>query len=59
MKCICNLKGGQEITIDKGEYTVLMMKKRYGGFYIEAWGDGVARMRINYCPKCGRKLNGD
>ena len=26
---------------------------------IQAYGDGIAEMNINYCPECGRKLKED
>ena len=28
-------------------------------YYIEAIADGNAYLRLNYCPKCGRKLKED
>lgn len=58
-KCICNLKNGEETHLADGDWTLLKLKKLDDGFYIEGWGDGVASMRINYCPKCGRKLSDD
>lgn len=58
-KCICNLEDGQKIIMDEGCWTYLKLNREHDGYYIEAWGDDVASMRINYCPKCGRKLSDD
>jgi hypothetical protein len=57
-KCICILEEGQEITMDEGCWTVLSLKRECDGYYLEAWGDEKVDKRINYCPKCGRKLDG-
>ena len=35
------------------------MRKEYGKYYIEAIADGNAYLKLNYCPKCGRKLKED
>ena len=34
-------------------------KEIHGETKIQAYGDGIAEMNINYCPECGRKLEED
>lgn len=40
-------------------YTSLTMfyNNKRGTFWIAAYGEGEVEIEINYCPKCGRKLN--
>ena len=60
MKCICEIvKEGYSETISIGTYVNMYMTKKDGEYYIEAISDGKATMRLNYCPKCGRKLEED
>ena len=60
MKCICELiKEGHSETISIGTYVNIYMRKEYGEYYIEAKADGNAYLKLNYCPKCGRKLEED
>ena len=60
MKCICEMvREGHSETISIGAYVNIYMRKEYGEYYIEAVSDGKAVMRLNYCPKCGRKLEED
>ena len=60
MKCICELiKEGHSETISIGTYVNIYMRKEYGKYYIEAKADGNAYLKLNYCPKCGRKLEED
>ncbi len=40
-----------------GSWVDLEIKRMYEDVVIQAYGDGVATMTINYCPMCGRKLN--
>lgn len=44
-----------EYRID-GNWTVLEIKKDSDGIGIYAYGEGIASMKANYCPECGRKL---
>lgn len=57
MKCVCEIvKEGYPETISIGAYVNMYMVKEDDEYYIEAVSDGKAVMRLNYCPKCGRKL---
>ena len=60
MKCVCEIvKEGYPETISIGTYVNMYMVKEDDEYYIEAVSDGKAVMRLNYCPKCGRKLEED
>ena len=60
MKCICELiKEGCSEKLSTGEWNDIYMRKEYGNYYIEAIADGNAYLTLNYCPKCGRKLEED
>ena len=60
MKCICELiKEGHSEKLSVGDWNDIYMRKEYGKYYIEAIADGNAYLRLNYCPKCGRKLKED
>ena len=60
MKCICEtVREGYSETISIGTYVNIYMRKEYGEYYIEAKADGNAYLKLNYCPKCGRKLEED
>ena len=60
MKCICEtVREGHSETISIGAYVNMYMVKEDDEYYIEAVSDGKAVMRLNYCPKCGRKLEED
>ena len=60
MKCICEtVREGHSETISIGTYVNIYMRKEYGEYYIEAKADGNAYLKLNYCPKCGRKLEED
>lgn len=60
MKCICEtVREGHSETISIGAYVNIYMRKEYGEYYIEAKADGNAYLKLNYCPKCGRKLEED
>lgn len=60
MKCICEIvKEGYPETISIGNWINMYMVKKDGEYYIEAVADGKARMILNYCPVCGRKLEED
>lgn len=60
MKCICEtVKEGHSETISIGTYVNIYMRKEYDEYYIEAKADGNAYLKLNYCPKCGRKLKED
>ena len=48
------MKNG-EYVVD-GSWTRLKIEKYKGNFYISALGLGVANMKIECCPKCGKKL---
>ena len=51
MKCICeDLKDGVDKEIEQGDWNTMYILKQGGG-------DGCVSVSINYCPKCGRKLN--
>ena len=55
-ECICNLSEGEEKLISNGSWVDLYISLKDGEYWIEAISDGRASMRIDYCPKCGRKL---
>lgn len=58
-KCI-DLERGSERELVKGCFNYLYLKRnREDNYYIIAIADGVAEMKINYCPFCGRKLEND
>ena len=60
MKCICELiKEGHSEKLSVGDWNDIYMRKEYGKYYIEAIADGNTYLRLNYCPKCGRKLEED
>lgn len=60
MKCVCELiKEGHSEKLSTGNWNDIYMRKEDGKYYIEAVADGKAVMRLNYCPKCGRKLEED
>jgi len=44
------------IEIDRGKLCVWVDNPEYYGTDIQS--DGLASKKINYCPMCGRKLNG-
>lgn len=59
-KCkICERLKNNEVYKVQGSWVDLEIKKIYGETKIQAYGDGVAEMNINYCPECGRKLKED
>ena len=55
----CDIKNYQcnQLTLDAGEYTGLVMKYKDNKFYLTAYGDDQAFKEIDYCPFCGRSLN--
>jgi hypothetical protein len=56
-KCICELNKGEEKLITKGSWVNLYISRdNYDEYWIEAISDGRASMKIDYCPKCGKKL---
>ena len=60
MKCICNMvKEGYPEIISIGTYVNMYIVKKDDEYYIEAIADGKACLKLNYCPKCGRKLEED
>ena len=60
MKCVCKLiKEGQSKKLSVGSWVDIYMRKEDGKYYIEAIADGNAYLTLNYCPKCGRKLEED
>ena len=60
MKCICELveEGCSEYLL-VGDWVDICIKKEDSKYYIEALADGNAYLKLNYCPKCGRKLEED
>lgn len=54
--CICDLKINEENHICNGNWNSLYIERNIDGYYIVASGEGEAHMKINYCPKCGKKL---
>ena len=60
MKCICELiKEGCSEKLSIGDWVDIYIRKEDGEYYIEAIADGNAYLTLNYCPKCGRKLEED
>ncbi len=39
-----------------GSWVDLEIKRMYEDVVIQAYGDGVATMTINYCPMCRKKI---
>lgn len=58
-KCICEVSESEEKLIDEGSYVNLYISRDEYGYWINAIADGRASMKIDYCPKCGRKLSDD
>ena len=58
-KCLCDLKDREEKLITQGSWVNLYITKEHDEYWINAVGDGIAAMRIKYCPECGRKLEED
>lgn len=55
-ECICNLEEGEEKLIRRGSWNDLYLRLSNGEYRINAIADGIASMKIEYCPKCGKKL---
>ena len=55
-KCICDLKEKEEKRITHGDWVDLYIKLEDKEYWIVAEAEGNAMMKIEYCPKCGRKL---
>ena len=56
-KCkICKRLKNNEVYKIEGSWIDLEIKKIHEETKIQAYGDGIAEMSINYCPECGRKL---
>ena len=59
-KCkICERLKSTKVYTVQGSWVDLEIKKIHGETKIQACGDGIAEMNINYCPECGRKLKED
>ncbi len=60
-KCdYCNIENNESKLIVLGNWNNLYIERdEYENFYISAKSDGIAEMRINYCPFCGKKLGGE
>lgn len=57
--CICqNVKEGSynEKEIAQGDWNAMYIRREGKEFFICALGDGYVIYKIDYCPKCGRKL---
>lgn len=54
----CNIKNYKydSITLNNGDYTSLQMLYKNSGYWLYAFGDGVACKKIKYCPFCGKLL---
>jgi len=50
----CEWCNGKEYIIDSRDYTCLGIT----GNKLAAWGEGEATGYVNYCPNCGRRLEG-
>ena len=52
------LKGIKELTLDWKDYTGLRIRfnSNNNKFFLVGDGEGEAKIKIDYCPKCGRKL---
>ncbi len=60
MKCVCELvKEDYPEKLSIGNWVDMYISKEGDEYYIEAVGDGKAYLKLNYCPKCGRKLEED
>lgn len=59
-KCkICERLKSNKVYTVQGSWVDLDIYKIHGETKIQAYGDGIAEMNINYCPECGRKLKED
>lgn len=58
MNCICKKleKNSKEYLVFGNWNTLAMRRDEDGEYSIVAIGDGEAEMKLNYCPRCGRKL---
>lgn len=54
--CICDLKVDEEKLITDGCWNSLWIERDKYDYLIVAAGEGIASMKIGYCPKCGKKL---
>lgn len=54
--CICDLNVNEKKLITDGCWNSLYIERNKYDYFIVASGDGNAYMKINYCPKCGRRL---
>lgn len=61
MNCICKKleKNSKEYLVFGNWNTLAMRRDEDGEYSIVAIGDGEAEMKLNYCPRCGRKLSWD
>ena len=60
MKCICELiKEGHSEKLPISDWNDIYMRKEDGEYYIEAIAGVNVYWKLNYCPKCGRKLEED
>ncbi|MGM0290235.1 hypothetical protein [Enterococcus sp. AZ029] len=41
------------------ENKVLIIKQRFQDYAGSMWEEDTRSQKINYCPMCGRRLNGD
>ena len=60
MKCICELaKEGRLEKILMGNWVGIYMTKEDDEYYMKVIAGENACIKLNYCPKCGRKLKED
>ena len=56
-KCICDLPRNASTPMVENNWIEVNIFRDDYYYYIEGIGDSKVNCKINYCPKCGRKLN--
>lgn len=61
MKCACKMveKESREYICDSDWASIAIERNKWNEYYLLVIGDETAKMLINYCPLCGRKLRGE
>lgn len=54
--CICTLEEKERKLVSVGDWVNLYIYLNDKEYWIVGEADGTAMMKIDYCPKCGRKL---
>ena len=52
-------KESREYICDSDWASIAIERNKWNEYYLLVIGDETAKMLINYCPLCGRKLRGE